>query len=132
MRRNLFYGNRIHVVQAILMIVGTVAIFGGGTMLIWNALMPELFGLPTVTFLQACGLVILGRLLVGSHAHALMFLAGGLHLHKGFHRRWNRMTPEEQKHILEQFNDGSFSLWKHGLDLRDQPDKKNSDEKPLP
>src|SRR6056297_2526374 len=34
--------------------------------LLWNWLMPEIFGLPEITILQSIGLLILGRFLFGS------------------------------------------------------------------
>ncbi|HOP65338.1 MAG TPA: hypothetical protein PK906_18310, partial [Spirochaetota bacterium] len=41
------------------------AIFAIAVKLLWNWLMPELFGLTSITFLQAFGLILLARLLVG-------------------------------------------------------------------
>lgn len=38
--------------------------------LLWNWLMPELFGLPTVTYWQAFGLLILAKLLFGLGSHS--------------------------------------------------------------
>lgn len=52
-------------------ILGTLAIAGFGflfgyfVMLLWNWLMPEIFGLGLITFWQAFGLVVLGRMLFG-------------------------------------------------------------------
>ena len=39
--------------------------------LLWNWLMPTLFGLPSITFWQALGLCVLGWLLVGSPSFSL-------------------------------------------------------------
>lgn len=36
------------------------------TMWVWNAVVPDLFGLPLVTFWQALGLCVLFRLLTGT------------------------------------------------------------------
>lgn len=44
-------------------------LFGYFVMLLWNWLMPALFGLPTVTFWQAVGLVVLGKLIFGGGHH---------------------------------------------------------------
>ena len=41
-------------------------IFGIVVMWLWNALLPQLFGLKTITYWQGVGLVILARLLFGS------------------------------------------------------------------
>ena len=52
-------------------ILGTLGIavfgflFGYFVMLLWNWLMPDIFGLGLITFWQAFGLVVLGRMLIG-------------------------------------------------------------------
>lgn len=138
MRRGSFHGRWIH---AIFMIAGAVAIFGGGTMLLWNVLMPTLFALPVITFLQACGLVILARLLFGSHAHALMFFAGGHrgdgmrgHFHDRFHQRWKQMTPEERKQFRDRFQHAGFDFWARDLDRGDdsKAEERQAEEKQWP
>lgn len=44
-------------------------IFGYFVMLLWNWLMPEIFGLITISFWQAAGLVLLARLVFGGFKH---------------------------------------------------------------
>lgn len=44
-------------------------LFGIVVMYLWNWLMPGLFGLPTIGFWQAFGLVLLAKLLFGSFGH---------------------------------------------------------------
>ena len=106
MERHSHHGHWVH---ALFWVAIAVAIFGGATMLLWNALIPSLFALPTLTFPQACGLVVLTRLLFGSHAHALMFLTWehrGHHGHRRdrFHQRWNQMTPDERRCFRDRFH----------------------------
>ena len=38
-------------------------------MLLWNWLMPYLFGVPLVTFWQAAGILLLAKLIFGIHSH---------------------------------------------------------------
>jgi len=52
-------------------------VFGIVVRALWNWLMPDIFGLPTITYWQAFGLVILAKLLLG--------VAGG---HRPPHDRW--------------------------------------------
>jgi len=47
------------IAKLLALIVTIILILGYPMMLLWNWLMPELFGLPTITFLQAIGLNIL-------------------------------------------------------------------------
>ena len=68
-------------------------------MLLWNWLMPNIFGLPTLTFWQAGGLLLLSKLIFG-------FGGGGWgrppkHRHKGHWRhkmreKWHNMSAEER------------------------------------
>src|SRR6187455_2312465 len=67
----------------------TLFIFLGGKVvqLLWNWLMPMLFGLREVTFWQAVGILALSRILFGG-----LGIGGG-----GRSRRWDRnMTAEER------------------------------------
>lgn len=65
---------------------------------LWNVLMPQIFGLPHVTFWQALGLLLLAKILFG-----------GFHRHGGGGQRWRgrmkerleQMTPEERMRFRE-------------------------------
>jgi hypothetical protein len=45
-------------------------LFGIVVKVLWNWLMPGLFGLGTITFWQAFGIVLLAKILFGSHGHS--------------------------------------------------------------
>ena len=68
-----------HTVLAIggVLFAGIIALLlGFFAMLLWNWLMPEIFGLTTITFWQSWGLIFLSRLLLGhpsSHYHREKF-----------------------------------------------------------
>jgi hypothetical protein len=87
--------------MALVFIPGFAFLFGWVAMLLWNALMPALFGLTAVTFWQALGLVILGRLIFGGR-----FGRGRGHgFGPGmFHRKPRFGSPEEwRRHLRERF-----------------------------
>lgn len=80
-----------------------VALFGWIVMLLWNWLMPELFGLAAISFWQAAGLLLLCKILFGG-------IGGGHHGHEHdchhgrcnkLRERWENMTPEERERIVE-------------------------------
>lgn len=76
------------------MIVLAVTVFGWMTKELWNWLMPSIFGLRAVTFWQAIGLVLLGKILFGGfHKHAYGRRGWKRHMEE----RWARMTPEERE-----------------------------------
>jgi len=70
-------------------------VFGFVTEHLWNWLMPSIFGLKAITFLQALGLVVLSKILLGGiHKHG----GGGPRGWKrGMEERWARMSPEERE-----------------------------------
>jgi hypothetical protein len=84
-----------------LVIVGML-VFGavGGTIvrLLWNWLMPELFGWPPITFWQALGLLALCRILFGGFGRH-----GGSSSssRRRMAERWERMTPEERERVRQ-------------------------------
>jgi len=89
-------------------IVG-IAVFTaiGGTvvMLLWNWLLPTLFGLRSITFWQALGLLALCRILFGGFG-----LGRGSHRHRRhefrrrLNERWEWMTPDEREKIRQGFH----------------------------
>jgi len=54
-------------IEAILYIIGivilVVILLGVPLQILWNVLMPELFGLPYISFWQACGLNLIATML---------------------------------------------------------------------
>jgi hypothetical protein len=71
------------------------AVFGAVVMLLWNALLPPLFALPGIDYLQAAGLLILTRILFGGigggwRGHAAHFGARGDGLFNHGNKRKNK------------------------------------------
>ena len=91
------------------------AVFGVAVMLLWNALMPQIFGLPELNYMQALGLLILGRILFGGMG------GGGLRGRSMFHdareddrlfdrgnklrEKWMGMSEEERKEFMAKEKD---------------------------
>ncbi|HVN77291.1 MAG TPA: hypothetical protein VMT19_13315 [Thermoanaerobaculaceae bacterium] len=80
-----------------------LALFGLVVMALWNWLMPALFGLKTLGYWQALGLVILCRILFGGRGS----MGHGRRWRHRMHERWERMTPEER----ERFRQGLRDRW---------------------
>ena len=64
MLHSMLHSERRNPVRIILAIAVFIAVFGGVTMLLWNWLVPGIFGGPEVTFVQALGLLALSNLLI--------------------------------------------------------------------
>jgi hypothetical protein len=91
-------------------ILGMVAfVFLGGTVvrLLWNALLPPLFGWSTITFWQALGLLVLCRILFGGIG---MHGRGRSRMRERMQERCGNMTPEER----EQFRRRMSERWGFG------------------
>ncbi|MGV7928142.1 MAG: hypothetical protein AB2L13_04405 [Spirochaetota bacterium] len=72
----------IRVIFGIVAAVFFALLFGIVVMHLWNWLMPEIFGLGSIGFWQAFGLVVLARLLVGGGHHDTHWNHGDDHWHK--------------------------------------------------
>jgi hypothetical protein len=65
-------GKKFRIGWIFLGIIGFTAfafLFGAAVMWLWNGLMPTIFHLGVITYWQAVGLAVLGRLLFGSFHH---------------------------------------------------------------
>ena len=90
----------------VLIIFVMIAVFGALVMLLWNALLPGLFGLPELNYWQAAGILLLARILAGGFGHN--FGHHGRH-GNGFHfggnelrLKWMNMSEEDRKEFMEK------------------------------
>ncbi len=108
-------------------VLAMCAVFAVGVMLLWNALMPQIFGLPQVNYLQAAGLLLLARLLFGGidHRHPAHPDHRDMH-HRGnmLRERWAGMSEAERAAVIGR-NDPRF--WDFMRD-RGRPEPKTEPE----
>jgi hypothetical protein len=83
-----------------------------GVMLLWNALLPGIFGLPALNYWQAAGLLLLSRILFGGLGAGRFIPHGGHSRDDRFFRhgnplreKWMSMTDEERKAFVEKERD---------------------------
>jgi hypothetical protein len=91
------------------LVIGAAAalLFTFLTMSLWNALMPDLFGLKLLSFWQTLGLLVLSWLFFGR------FRGMGRHGRHRLAERWMRMSPEERDKFREQMH-GHWHNHHHG------------------
>lgn len=92
-------------IKMILICIAVAAALGGVVMLLWNLLMPAIFGLTAITFWQALGLFILARILLGGFGRGRHMMHHGMHHKMGenpIHEKWKNMTPEQRKAFIEK------------------------------
>jgi hypothetical protein len=81
-----------------------IAVFGALVMLLWNALLPGLFGLPVLNYWQAAGILLLVRILSGGLGHNLH--RNGSHFRgpgNELREKWMNMSDDERKEFMERF-----------------------------
>jgi hypothetical protein len=85
-----------------------ILFFGTFVMALWNWLMPELFGLPMITFSQALGLFVLGRILTGGFKIIGMAAMGDRdhwEQKKQLYEKWQNMSPEDRERWREEWRE---------------------------
>jgi hypothetical protein len=83
---------------AILGVVLFMALGGEVVRLLWNWLLPPLFGWRQITFWQALGLLVLCRILFGGFG---LHGRGRSNFRRRMAERWERMTPEERERFRQ-------------------------------
>jgi hypothetical protein len=99
-----FFKRILRVLTGIAIFAIMSAMFGVAVMLLWNWLLPPLFGFPSINYLQAVGLFILPRILFGGIGGGYgRHLFGDYVRHNNpFREKWLKMTEEERN-----------EFWKH-------------------
>ncbi len=105
----------IHVLAGMVLSLIFGLIFGYFVMLLWNNLLPAIFGWKEITYWQGAGLVIMFRLLFGSHGYyksghdwekAAAAAAGPAHRsmseRDGYYRTW---WEQEGRAAFQQYAD---------------------------
>jgi hypothetical protein len=104
-----------------LIIVG-IMVFSGIVMLLWNALLPQLFHFPVITWPQALGLLLLCKILFGGFRGP----GGGPHRRREWKekmkQKWMNMTPEERERFKGRWGrrcgDAFGAEWENELGTR--------------
>ena len=68
----------------------------GGIALLWNPLIPDIFGWKPVGYWQMLGLLALAHLFFGHLGHS------GWHEHRHIHRAMHGMSHEERREFIRQ------------------------------
>jgi len=87
----------VRAIKGAVIVAAVIAAVSWVVMSLWNDLLPGLFGWPSLSFVQALGLLVLCRILFGG-------LRGpgcgpGMHWRRRMYERWEQMTPEEREKL---------------------------------
>jgi Ca2+/H+ antiporter, TMEM165/GDT1 family len=98
-------GSRIgKAVMILVFCTAFIAAFSFIVMSLWNAILPAVLGIKTITFWQAMGILVLSKILFGG-------FGGWGHKKEQFRNKWKQrmqekwsgMTPEERQKFKEQW-----------------------------
>lgn len=97
MKRHGKIWHHLFIIPAVAVFIGA---FGCAVMLLWNALLPRIAGLPLIGFWEAAGLLVLARILFGGPG----WMGGHHHGSKNMFRdKWLNMSGEERKEFVAKF-----------------------------
>ena len=83
------------VLKVIAIVIVAAVVLGLVVEHLWNWLMPAIFGLRTIGYWQAVGLLLLSKILLGGfHKHGG---GGGRHWRAKMEEKWAQMSPEERE-----------------------------------
>lgn len=89
--------------------LAALATLSAVVMLLWNALVPALFGAPPLRYLQAAGLLLLCRVLFGGlrgcRPHRLW-------ASRRWGEHWESLTPEERDRLLQKYQGRCRGHWR--------------------
>lgn len=98
--------------------------FGWLVMILWNNLMPSLFGLTTISYWQSVGLLVLAKLLFGGFGHP------GGHPHKGHHHHFRRAFGCQSGEERRTEREGATARLPEGMRASDPTARRNESERP--
>ncbi|GMO46377.1 MAG: hypothetical protein Ta2B_27900 [Termitinemataceae bacterium] len=118
--------------------IAAIAAFSVAVMFLWNELVPPIFGLSAINYLQAAGLTILCRILFGGIGFGFGHRGAGM---RGYgnplREKWMNMSPEKRAEFAEKMrslhgagyrSDARFDEFRnfYDNDKQDDNDKKNN------
>jgi hypothetical protein len=84
-------------------IAAGVFLFGSVVMLLWNALLPAVIGVGTITFWQALGILILSKILFGGFSGGHGHHRSHHHGRHDMHGKWMHLNPEEREKMKAEW-----------------------------
>lgn len=122
--------------------LGFALLFAGlaglAVMTLWNALLPNILGVSTITFGQALGLLVLSRILFGGfRGYGRRSYGWGGYDRRGWKQkmteRWQQMTPEQREQMKQQWRDrcGSRGWGRWNTPQTDQPNQEQPPATPV-
>jgi hypothetical protein len=96
-----------------ILVFGSIAIvvFGFIVMGLWNAILPAVIGVKTITFVQALGILVLSKILFGGFSGGRGRWRGSPAWREKMKQRWDNMNPEEREKFKAEWKNRCGRRW---------------------
>jgi hypothetical protein len=91
--------------------IAAVLLFTFIVMGLWNAILPGVLGVKTISFLQALGILVLSKILFGGFRGGWRG-AGGQEWRQRMKDKWETMTPEQRDQFKAEWKNRCGSRWR--------------------
>lgn len=99
--------------------IAAFIVFGAIVMGLWNAILPAVIGVKTITFTQALGILVLSKILFGGFGNRGGWKRGGGADWKSSMRdKFANMTPEEREKFKTEWKNRCSGGWR--MDRKDK------------
>jgi hypothetical protein len=115
-----------YILSHVLCGLAAVAGFGAVFMLLWNALLPQIFGITAINFWQSLGLLVLLAGLSKFMAIAA-FLGMRGYRRNPIHEKWRKMSDKERKEFIKNRHSGHGFGRGFGHDFFDREESEKKD-----
>lgn len=93
--------------------IAAVLLFGAILMELWNAILPAVLGVKTITFAQGLGILLLSKILFGGFGRRGGWYGGrGRSWDRNMKEKWSSMTPEEREKFKAEWRNRCGGRWK--------------------
>jgi len=108
-----------------------LAVISVVVMLLWNLLMPSIFGITAINFWQALGLLALSRILFGRWGVGRNHWMRGNMGENSIRKKWMKMTPEQREEFISrrrQFGFGHPHFGRDHFGMGQQEEQENGNK----
>jgi len=91
-----------------LMVIAAILVFGAVVMGLWNAILPAVLGVKSITFVQALGILLLSKILFGGFRGGP---GGSREWKQKMKAKWETMTPDERDSFKSEWKNRCGGRW---------------------
>jgi len=84
-------------------VVAGVFAFSGVVMYLWNAILPDVLGVHTLTYWQALGILVLSKILFGGFKGISEHHRSHIHQTQEMRAKWMNMNAEEKEKLRKEW-----------------------------